>query len=145
MSETSSAILWRLHLTSAPEKVYRMLSTDQGRSAFWAESAEEEAGRIVFAFPSGLRYVSTILEAHFPHKFVLEYITGSTVTFELSPDGQGGTDLLLTAQGVPLAEHADVLAGWVSVLMLLKAAVDHGVDLRNHDPQRSWETGYADN
>jgi len=38
-----------------------------------------------------------------------------------------------------------VLAGWVSVLMALKAAVDHGVDLRNHDPQRTWDQGYADN
>jgi hypothetical protein len=29
--------------------------------------------------------------------------------------------------------------------MAMKAAVDHGVDLRNHDPSRSWVTGYADN
>ena len=41
--------------------------------------------------------------------------------------------------------HWEMVAGWVSVLMAMKAAVDHGVDLRNHDPARSWSDGYADN
>jgi hypothetical protein len=36
------------------------------------------------------------------------------------------------------------LAGWVSVLLALKAAVDFGVDLRNSDPARRWEDGYVD-
>jgi len=36
-------------------------------------------------------------------------------------------------------------AGRVSVLLALKAAVDHGVDLRNHDRERTWVQGYADN
>jgi hypothetical protein len=31
------------------------------------------------------------------------------------------------------------------VLLCMKAAVDHGVDLRNHDEKRSWWQGYADN
>jgi hypothetical protein len=30
------------------------------------------------------------------------------------------------------------------VLLALKAAVDHGIDLRNHDPRRTWDRGYAD-
>jgi hypothetical protein len=29
--------------------------------------------------------------------------------------------------------------------MAMKAAVDHGVDLRNHDGSRAWRAGYADN
>lgn len=39
----------------------------------------------------------------------------------------------------------DEVAGWVSVLMAMKAAVDHGVDLRTHDESRTWGDGYADN
>lgn len=27
----------------------------------------------------------------------------------------------------------------LSVLMALRAAVDHGIDLRNHDPRYSWD------
>lgn len=33
----------------------------------------------------------------------------------------------------------------VSVFLALKAAADFGVDLRNHDPSRSWSQGYAEN
>jgi hypothetical protein len=29
--------------------------------------------------------------------------------------------------------------------MAMKAAVDFGVDLRNHDESRAWNSGYADN
>lgn len=33
----------------------------------------------------------------------------------------------------------------VSVLLALKAAADFGVDLRNHDRERTWRKGYAHN
>jgi hypothetical protein len=29
--------------------------------------------------------------------------------------------------------------------MAMKAAVDFGVDLRNHDPERTWFDGFANN
>jgi hypothetical protein len=48
-------------------------------------------------------------------------------------------------EGVPAPDRAEVIAGWVSVLMALKAAADHGVDLFNHDPRRTWTGGFADN
>ncbi|MGH2524809.1 MAG: hypothetical protein ACRDH2_20060 [Anaerolineales bacterium] len=66
-------------------------------------------------------------------------------TVELSEAGAGGTDLTLTDAGVPAADRGEVIAGWVSVLLALKAAVDFGVDLRNHHPQRTWDEGFVDN
>ena len=42
------------------------------------------------------------------------------------------------------AEWHDVHAGWLNVLFPLKAMLAFGVDLRNHDPSRSWDQGYAD-
>jgi hypothetical protein len=33
----------------------------------------------------------------------------------------------------------------VSGLLALKAAVDFGVDLRNHEPELSWAQGFAGN
>ena len=59
-------------------------------------------------------------------------------------DNDGGTDLLLTERGVPAESRVSNHAGWVSVLLALKAAVDHGIDLRNHDPLRTWDRGYVD-
>jgi hypothetical protein len=82
-----------------------------------------------------------IREQTAPHRFVVEYLGGSVVTFTLAADGQGGTDLTLNDSGVAAEWYAETLAGWVSVLMALKAAVDFGVDLRNHDPERTWDQG----
>jgi hypothetical protein len=67
----------------------------------------------------------------------VRYYGGSVATFELAGDGAGGTDLRLTDAGVPDEDRTEVIAGWVSVLLALKAAIDIGVDLRNHDPERT--------
>jgi hypothetical protein len=67
------------------------------------------------------------------------------MTVTVASDGAAGTDLFLLDEDVPEADVAEVQAGWVSVLLALKAAVDHGVDLRNHDPGRTWTASYADN
>ena len=73
------------------------------------------------------------------------YYGGSITTFELVGDNRGNTELILTDKGVSEADRIEVIAGWVSVLMALKAAVAFGIDLRNHDPARSWEQGFVDN
>lgn len=140
-----TTIRWRLHLASPVSKVYAALATDEGRASFWAESAQEREGVIRFVFPNGLTWQGPILEATPPYTFCLEYYGGSVTTFSLTDDGAGGTELTLTDTGVPAGDRGEVVSGWVSVLLALKAAVDSGVDLRNHDPQRSWEQGYAEN
>ncbi|MDT8321369.1 MAG: hypothetical protein RQ826_12660 [Xanthomonadales bacterium] len=53
---------------------------------------------------------------------------------------------VLTVEALPPADDfEEVLAGWVSVLLTLKAACDHGIDLRNHDREASWDQGYVEN
>jgi uncharacterized protein YndB with AHSA1/START domain len=138
-------IRWRLHLSSPIEQVYEALSTDAGRASFWAESAIERDGFIHFRFPSGVTWEGRILQAIPPRQYAVEYYGNSVVTFELEQDGQGGTDLTLTDTGVAPEFRTEVIAGWVSVLLALKAAVDFGVDLRAHDADRHWDLGYVDN
>jgi len=138
-------IRWKLHLKSPPETVFEKLSSNEGRAAFWAESAIEQNGVIHFVFPNQAEWKGKILENDPPRKFKVEYYGGSITTFELTSDGAGGTDLTLTDQGVPSEDRVEALPGWVSVLMALKASVDFGVDLRNHDPIRTWDEGYAEN
>ncbi len=75
----------------------------------------------------------------------MRYYGGSVAAFEIQDDGQGGTDLILTDTGVPPEDRSEVIAGWASVLMALKAAVDFGIDLRGHDPARHWDQGYVEN
>jgi hypothetical protein len=123
--------------------VFAAIDSDAGRAAFWAESAVERDGSIAFRFVNGETCNARVLGRRPPHLFALEYF-GSPVRFELADDGDGGTDLLLTQEDVPEEEWSDVHAGWLNVLFPLKAWVAHGIDLRNHDPRRTWDQGYAD-
>jgi uncharacterized protein YndB with AHSA1/START domain len=132
-----------MHIPAPPEEVFAALNTDQGRASFWAESAVEVAGHVEFRFINGYVYTSEVLERRPPHVFAIEYI-GGTARFELSRCAEGGTDLLLTHEGVRPEEWHEVHAGWLNVLFPLKAWIAHGVDLRNHDSERSWDQGYAD-
>ena len=138
-------IRWKLHLKSSPERVFERLSTNEGRARFWAESADEQDGYIRFVFPNQVEWKGKILEREYPRKFSVEYYGGSVATFELRSDGNNGTELTLADRGVPSQDRNEVVAGWVSVLMALKASIDFGLDLRNHDPERTWDQGYVEN
>ena len=139
------AIRWKLHLKSSPQAVFEKLSTNDGRASFWAESAGERNGIIHFVFPNQVEWKGRILENIPPQTFQVEYYGGSLTTFELRPEGSGGTHLTLIDRGVPAEDRAEVIAGWVSILMTLKASVDFGVDPRNHDPRRTWDDGFVEN
>jgi len=131
-------IVWRVHIDAPPEVVYDTLATDAGRATFWAESAVERDGVIRFVFPDGSETSARILHAERPRELAIEYF-GTRVTFHLT----GATDVTLIDERTE--EREEVIAGWVSVLMQLKAAVQFGVDLRNHSRERSWERGYVEN
>jgi uncharacterized protein YndB with AHSA1/START domain len=136
-------IRWRLHVPVPSERVFSALDSDNGRASFWAESAVERNGHIDFRFIDGSSYLGKILERRPPVVFAVDYL-GGPVRFELSSDGTGSTDLLVTQEGVGAVEWNEVHAGWLNVLFPLKAWLMHGVDLRNHDSTRAWKQGYAD-
>jgi uncharacterized protein YndB with AHSA1/START domain len=143
--EDPDAIRWRLHLRSPVARVYQALATDEGRAGFWAESAVEHDGVIRFVFPNNVVWDGQIIRAVPPHTYAVRYYGNTVTTFELTDDGRGGADLTLTDSGVPPQYRAEVIAGWVSVLMSLKAFVDFGVDLRGHDAAKHWDNGYVEN
>ena len=136
-------IRWRMHIPVPPDTVYGALDSDDGRRSFWAETAVETNGHIDFHFINGVRYTSRVLERAAPHRWSIEYF-GGPATFDLASDGRGGTDVLLTHEGVGVDDWTEVHAGWLNVLFPLKAWLTFGIDLRNHDPERSWDHGYAD-
>ena len=136
-------IRWRMHFSVPPEDVFTALNSDHGRASFWAESAVEVDAHIDFKFINGHEYRSNVLERRAPNLFSIDYF-GGQARFELSHDGMGGTDLLLTHEITETEDWHEVHAGWLNVLFPLKAWVIHGIDLRNHDAQRSWDQGYAD-
>lgn len=144
MTTNTQIIKWKVHCKASTEKVYKLLSTDEGRSKFWAERTKEQNGIIHFEFPNGELYESRIIEEKPPSKFALIYFD-SLVTFELSPANSGETDLTVIHENVPASEYEDTKAGWISVLLTLKAYADFGIDIRNHDENRTWNQLYVDN
>lgn len=141
---SAGEIRWRVHFHSPPVDVYQFLATDTGRKKFWAESTLESGESITFHFSGFPPVECRVLTREPSYRFALEYF-GAFVEFNLLDDGAGGTDLELVSTKVPEHEYVEVRAGWVSVLMAMKAAVDFGVDLRNHDAERTWAAGYANN
>ena len=125
-------------------RLYARLIYESVNLRTWAESAREHDGVIEFRIFNYPAYKARILKREPLHIFSLEYF-GTKVTFELVSDGNHGTDLSLLAEDVDESYRMEMVAGWVSVLMAMKAAVDFQVDLRNHDPMRAWGNGYADN
>ena len=142
--QKGNTVRLRVHLVSPIEKVFGFLATDAGRAAFWADSAVERDGVVHFQFSNGMTHEGRLLTVVENQLFSVEYFGGSQAAFELELDGAGGTDLTLTETGIPDAWFDEHKAGWVSVLLVLKAAVDFSVNLRNPDPTRSWEQGYVD-
>jgi uncharacterized protein YndB with AHSA1/START domain len=139
---SAPAIDWRVHFEAAPEAVWRTWTTDSGRELFWAETSSEGGGGFDLTFVNGEALRVEVVEARAPERLVFRYFGGSTVTLELAPDGSGGCDLRLREEGAP--EPLANYAGWVSVLLACKAAVDFRIDLRSRDPKRSWDAGYVD-
>ncbi|MFL1896154.1 SRPBCC domain-containing protein [Aquimarina sp. 2-A2] len=137
-------IIWKLNLKSSPKTVFDLLNKAEGRSKFWSEKASETNGFIHFIFPNGLTYNSQIIKVIPDREFHLDYF-GSLVKFQLDPSEEGGTNLTLISENVTESDFSEVNAGWVSVLMNLKAVVDFQCDLRNHDSKKTWDQGYADN
>jgi len=128
---------WNAQFSSGPSEVYRALSTPLGRSRYWAESADERDGVIRFVVPDGRTDDSRIEHAVKDELYQLRYF-GRTITFTLTPDESGGTHLALSCDDPDGRYDAD----HVALLLRLKAFVDFGVDLRNHDKSRT--TDYAD-
>lgn len=136
-------ITWRMHLRSPVGAVYTALTTDVGRASFWAERTTQRGEVIDFEFPGGVTGRSRVLASEADRLWRIDYFD-AVVTFELAPAEDGGTDLRLVTHGFAPQDRDELLAGWLNVLFPLKAYVDHGVDLRNHDDTRTWWHGYAD-
>lgn len=139
---TGPAIDWRVHFAASPEAVWKAWTTDSGRALFWAETSTAGGGGFDLSFLNGEALRVEIVEARPPERLAFRYFGGSTVTLDFAPDGSGGCDLRLREEGAP--QPIENHAGWVSVLLACKAAVDFGVDLRSHDPGRSWDAGFVD-
>jgi uncharacterized protein YndB with AHSA1/START domain len=141
--EAETPIVWRLSLASSPAHVFELLDTDAGRERFWAERSRATEGGFELEFPGGLTSEVEVLERDPPSRLVIHYF-GSRCELDLAEREDGGCLFQVTCHCDDPAEYAEFLPGWVSWLLVLKAAADHGVDLRNGAPDRAWAQRYVD-
>ena len=140
----TAAIRWRILLPLPIAKAFDLISSDAGRMRFWCEHSETRDNVITLRFPDGEQLRCPILVNEPPRQFVLRYFNQSRLSFHLTALDAQQCELLLEETELDAATRALNEAGWVSVLLALKAAT-LGVDLRNHDQQRSWAQGFVDN
>ena len=138
-------IEWKVHLASSPAAVFELLTTDRGRERFWAEHSRCEDSTFTLTFSGGEQLRCAVVAEAASQHFAFRYFADTLVEITLTLDEAGGTDLSLTEIGFADAAHrSENYAGWIQVLLCLKAAVDHKVDLRNHDAARTWSRGYCE-
>ncbi len=137
-------ITWKLLLRADISTIFKLLTTANGREKFWCEEASEAGNQIHFLFPNGQSYIGEIRKSISNKEVHLIYF-GSLVKFQLKSLSTGGTELTMVNEGVNEKEYMEMYAGWVSVLLNLKAVADYQCDLRNHNPLKTWDQGYVDN
>ncbi len=137
-------LLLKIKLACGPEKLFRLLTTDQGREKFWAEKSRESENVITFFFPNGQTQNSRILKIVPNQHFEIEYFN-SLVQFHILPLPEKGCILELNNSNIPAADRFEQFAGWVSVLLSLKAYANFGIDLRNHHTDYTWDQHFVEN
>jgi hypothetical protein len=140
---TESPIVWRIALASSPERVFEFLDTDQGRERFWAVRSRATPNGFDLTFPGGLHGRVEIVERVVPSRMVIRYFD-SDATFDLRRRDDGGCLFQVTCICDDPDGWLQFHPGWVSWLLILKAAADFDVDLRNGHPDLAWEQHYVD-
>jgi uncharacterized protein YndB with AHSA1/START domain len=141
--EVDELIVWRLSLASPREDVFRLLDTDAGRERFWAVRSRAAGDSFELEFPGGLTTRVDVVEREPPGRLVVRYF-GSDVELALAERADGGCLFEVRCRCDDAVSWVEAHPGWVSWLLVLKAAADFRVDLRNGAPEHAWPQRYVD-
>jgi hypothetical protein len=136
-------IVWRVSLRSSADEVFSLLDTDAGRERHWARRSQSTPDGFDLEFAGGLTEHVTVLEREPPARLRIRYF-GSEADLVLTPFDEGGCVLEVTCRCDDGGEWMEFFPGWVSWLLVLKAAADYGIDLRGGSPGRGWNELYVD-
>jgi hypothetical protein len=84
-----------------------------------------------------------VAERRPPTRLVIGYF-GSVAEFDLALREDGGCLFQVTCRCDDPAAWLEFYPGWVSWLLVLKAAADFDIDLRNGSPERAWNQRFVD-
>lgn len=142
----------KIALAVPPERVFRAW-TDQSDIVNWFLSKAIlepiKGGRFYMEFLTGQSGDERVLGIRKNIYFCFTFgKDGETVEVTLKKT-KTGTDCILHQFGMKKTEKSRVMwhmgcrNGWVFFLTNLKAYLEHGVDLRSHDPKKTYKDGYV--
>ena len=129
-------------MATAVADVFALLDTDAGRERHWAQRSRVTPDGFELEFAPGVVEHVVVLERVQPTRLLIRYF-GSESDLVLTPHDDGCV-LTVTCRCEETAEWMEFLPGWVSWLLVLKAAADFDVDLRSRLPGRTWNELFVD-
>lgn len=141
----------KIEIAAKPEKVFRAWTDDRIVPRWFCVKAEIEPkkkGRLYFEWLGGDKLETRIIDIKKNRLFLFPFgPKGEKVKLTIIPLKKGsGLELhqydMKTTPKDRWAMHKGCETGWTFFLANLKAYLEHGIDLRSHDPKKSYRQGY---
>lgn len=141
----------KIEIAAPPERVYAAWTTAAEVEAWFSVRCEIDAragGRLFYEWLGGDRLEANVIAARKNRELRIPFGPKGEEVRVVFTKIRGGTLCTLEQTGMrtspkqKIEMHLGCKTGWVFFLTNLKAYLEHGLDLRSHDPRRSYRTGY---
>ena len=137
----------KIAINASPEKVFRAWTDAKELSSWFTVKTEFEAkknGRIHFEWLGGDKMDAKVISITKNRQVIIPFGgKGEKVKVVVKKDGKGAVCELYqydmkTSEKDKTAMHMGCKQGWTFFLTNLKSYLEHGIDLRSHNPKRSY-------
>lgn len=139
----------KIEIAAKPEKVFRAWTDDRIVPRWFCVKAEikpKKKGRLYFEWLGGDKLETRVIDIKKNRLFFFPFgPKGEKVKLTIKPLKKcSGLELYQydTTPEDGLAVHNGCETGWTFFLANLKAYLEQGIDLRSHDPKKSYLQGY---
>ncbi len=141
----------RIAIDASPKKVFQAWTDDNIVPRWFTVKAEMEPkkkGGIYWEWLGGDKLETKTIDYVRNKKFVFPFGSkGEQVAITIVPDGNGSIcelrqTKMKTDPKSRINMHMGCKQGWTFFLTNLKSYLEHGVDLRSHDPNRCYKRNY---
>jgi uncharacterized protein YndB with AHSA1/START domain len=142
----------RIAIRATPARVFKAWTHDQTVSRWFTEKTLIEPrrqGRIYFEWLAGDKLEAKVISIVKNRSFTFPFgDQGERVTVKFRKDGKGCICELrqyhmATNEKSKWEMHRGCIQGWTFFLANLKAYLEHGIDLRDHNPKQSYRQDFV--
>lgn len=146
-----SQFVLRIYIKASPEKVFKAWTHDKTVSKWFTEKTiiePRKGGRIYFEWLAGDKLDTKVKQITKNKKFVFPFGKNNLeVTVAFKKAGKGTICELRqynikTDEASKWSVHRGCIQGWTFFMANLKSYLEHGIDLRDHDPKRTYKDDF---